>query len=143
MEHAECTEQKGIVTGKQENKVIVRIERKSSCASCHARGACTSLDKQDKEIEVICDNADQYDIGEEVTVSISTRLGLKAVVIAFVIPFVILFVTLLCCISLFGLKEEVGSLLALTAITVYYVILFKARRILNRQFVFSIRKNFA
>ena len=56
----DCVEQKGIVIKKQEDKVIVKIEQKSTCSSCHARGACTSLDKKDKEIEIKTKDVEKF-----------------------------------------------------------------------------------
>lgn len=133
-----CSEQVGTVLKVEADKVWVVIEQKSACASCHARGACSSFDKKDKEIEVRTEKSAEYKQGDKVKVSISTKLGLKAVVIAFIIPFVLLLIALILSLNVVNLSEALSCLISLLVTAVYYFILFKQKDKLYKQFVFKI-----
>lgn len=136
----DCVEQKGIVIKKQEDKVVVKIEQKSTCSSCHARGACTSLDKKDKEIEVKTKDAENYNVGDEVIITISTKLGLKAVLIAFVLPLILLVIALFLSIKFFSLTQSLSALISLIVVAAYYFLLYKQNHLLSKEFTFSIKE---
>lgn len=133
-----CSEQVGVVVDVKPKEVVVKIEQKSTCANCHSRGACTSFDKKDKEIEVATDKAADYKIGDKVKVSISTKLGMKAVFIAFVLPFVFLMIAIVVCLKCLNLSEALSCLIAIVITAVYYYVLFKRKNRLQKQFVFKI-----
>lgn len=136
----DCVEQKGIVIKKQEDKVIVKIEQKSTCSSCHARGACTSLDKKDKEIEIKSKDIANYNIGDEVIITISTKLGMKAVFIAFVLPLILLVIALFLSIKLFSLTQSLSALVSLLVVAAYYFFLYKQNLFLSKEFNFLIKE---
>lgn len=136
----DCVEQKGIVIKKQENKVVVKIEQKSTCSSCHARGACTSLDKKDKEIEITTKDVENYNIGDEVIITISTKLGMKAVFIAFVLPLILIVVALFLSIKIFSLSQSLSALISLLVLSAYYFLLYKQNLFLSKQFNFTIKE---
>lgn len=136
----DCVEQKGIVIKKQEDKVIVKIEQKSTCSSCHARGACTSLDKKDKEIEIKTKDTQNYNIGDEVIITISTKLGMKAVFIAFVLPLILLVIVLFLSIKLFSLTQSLSALVSLLVVAAYYFFLYKQNLFLSKEFNFLIKE---
>lgn len=136
----DCVEQKGIVIKKQENKVVVKIEQKSTCSSCHARGACTSLDKKDKEIEIKSKDTANYNIGDEVIITISTKLGMKAVLIAFVLPLILIVLALFLSIKLFTLSQSLSALISLVVLSAYYFFLYKQNLFLSKQFNFTIKE---
>lgn len=136
----DCVEQKGIVIKKQEDKVIVKIEQKSTCSSCHARGACTSLDKKDKEIEIKTKDVENYNIGDEVVITISTKLGMKAVFIAFVLPLILLVIAMFLSIKLFSLTQSLSALVSLLVVAAYYFFLYKQNLFLSKEFNFLIKE---
>ena len=136
----DCVEQKGIVIKKQENKVVVKIEQKSTCSSCHARGACTSLDKKDKEIEIKSKDTANYNIGDEVIITISTKLGMKAVFIAFVLPLILIVLALFLSIKIFTLSQSLSALISLVVLSAYYFFLYKQNLFLSKQFNFTIKE---
>ena len=136
----DCVEQKGIVIKKQEDKLVVKIEQKSTCSSCHARGACTSLDKKDKEIEIKTKDTQNYNIGDEVIITISTKLGMKAVLIAFVLPLILLVIALFLSIKLFSLTQSLSALVSLLVVAAYYFFLYKQNLFLSKEFNFLIKE---
>lgn len=136
----DCVEQKGIVIKKQEDKLVVKIEQKSTCSSCHARGACTSLDKKDKEIEIKSKDIANYNIGDEVIITISTKLGMKAVLIAFVLPLILIVLALFLSIKIFSLSQSLSALISLLVLSAYYFFLYKQNLFLSKQFNFTIKE---
>lgn len=136
----DCVEQKGIVIKKQEDKLVVKIEQKSTCSSCHARGACTSLDKKDKEIEIKSKDTANYNIGDEVIITISTKLGMKAVLIAFVLPLILIVLALFLSIKIFSLSQSLSALISLVVLAAYYFLLYKQNLFLSKQFNFTIKE---
>ncbi len=136
----DCVEQKGIVIKKQEDKLVVKIEQKSTCSSCHARGACTSLDKKDKEIEIKSKDTANYNIGDEVIITISTKLGMKAVFIAFVLPLILIVLALFLSIKIFSLSQSLSALISLLVLSAYYFLLYKQNLFLSKQFNFTIKE---
>ena len=91
-----------------------------------------------QEIEVATDKAADYKIGDKVKVSISTKLGMKAVFIAFVLPFVFLMIAIVLSLKVFDLSEALSCLIAISVMGIYYFILFKRKKSLRKQFVFKI-----
>ncbi|MEE1142094.1 MAG: SoxR reducing system RseC family protein [Bacteroidales bacterium] len=136
----DCVEQKGIVIKKQEDKLVVKIEQKSTCSSCHARGACTSLDKKDKEIEIKSKDTANYNIGDVVIITISTKLGMKAVLIAFVLPLILIVLALFLSIKIFSLSQSLSALISLLVLSAYYFLLYKQNLFLSKQFNFTIKE---
>lgn len=135
----DCVEQKGVVIRVEDNKVVVKIEQKSTCSTCHARGACTSLDKKDKEIEIKTSNPQSYKIGDDVIVTINTKMGMKAVLIAFIIPCILLLISLFLSIKTFLLSQALSALISLIILSLYYFILYKNNHLLSKEFNFNIK----
>ena len=75
---------------------------------------------------------------DKVKVSISTKLGMKAVFIAFVLPFVFLMIAIVLSLKVFDLSEALSCLIAISVMGIYYFILFKRKNSLQKQFVFKI-----
>lgn len=136
----DCVEQKGVVIKKETDKLVVKIEQKSTCSSCHARGACTSLDKKDREIEIKTKDVADYQVGDEVIVSISTKLGFKAVLIAFILPLILLLIVLFLSIKLFTFSQSLSALISLAFLAIYYMVLYKQNHKLSKEFNFYVKK---
>ena len=135
---SDTAEHKGIVTEVTDDIVRVKIESLSACASCHAKTMCSLSDKTDKFIDVGRSKLrNEYQVGDEVTVSASSGKGLLAVVLGYVIPAIVAIVAIIVCISL-GFSELISSITAICLIAVYYFALYLFRSKLNNKFVFSI-----
>ncbi len=131
-------EHKGFIETITDNSVIVKIMSESACSACHAKGACTAADMQDKEIEVIGIYTN-YAPGEMVNLIMEQSLGFRALMLGYVYPFIILFAGLLTASSL-GINELSSGLLALGLLPPYYFVLFLYRKKIRKSFNFSIRK---
>jgi len=119
------------------NTISVHIVSTSACASCHAKGACTASDMEDKIIEVIDFHPEKYQIGQQVNVVMKKSLGMKAVAYGYFIPFLLVLIMLL--ISQSTLNNELYSgLLSLGIVVPYYILLFIFRDKISNSFRFQI-----
>ncbi len=135
---AKSIEHKGFIERFTDHSVIVKIISESACAACHAKGACSAADMQDKEIEV-SGSSHNYAIGEMVCLVMKQSQGFKALAIGYIYPFILLFAGLLIASSA-GLPELSAGLLALSLIPPYYAIVYLFRNKITKSFTFSIRK---
>ena len=133
-----CNSRLGIVEESNGERLVVKIEQLSACASCHSQEFCSSLDKKEKTIEVHTSQADRYAKGDRVKVGISTKLGFKAVLLAFLLPFAVLMLAMVSSLQIAGLDEAVSCLIALLTTAVYYLVLYRYRRNIQKQFIFTI-----
>jgi sigma-E factor negative regulatory protein RseC len=117
----------------------VNIVSQSACSSCHAQGACSVADFQDKEIE-ISNFKGHYTPGQEVTVVFQQSQGYTAITWSYIVPFILVFVTLIVAVSVTN-NELIGGLLALVILIPYYITLYFFRHILKKVFKFEVEEN--
>jgi positive regulator of sigma E activity len=133
-----CFEQKGIIESINDNRITVRIDRRSACGHCSAQGLCNLAGSTERIIEV--NNPTQlFSVGEWVQVTISRSMGNKAILLGYFIPFVLLISTLLI-LSAGGLPDWIAGLVSLLILIPYFVFLYIFRERLRRTFSFSIHK---
>ena len=87
---------KGTVVQSGRGTVDVLMRPESACGACHARKVCGMEEGEERILNVITINAHTYREGEEVNVSISEGMGIKAALIAYAYPFLLVFVLLIC-----------------------------------------------
>ena len=129
----------GFVKEVNGSSLIVNIVNQSACSSCHAQGACTVSDFQDKEIE-IQNFSKSYSPGQQVTVIFKESQGFTALLFGYVLPFVLVLVTLIIALSILN-NELFGGLLALTILIPYYTTLWFFRHLLKKVFKFEVEEN--
>ena len=128
----------GTIKSINNQHIIVKIISQAACVSCQAKGACSSSDLSEKEIEVI-QNADTFFIGEEVLVIGALSQGYKAVLFAYLIPLSLLVINLLILISITK-NEAISALGSLLFLAPYYFILYLNRKKIQTSFNFAVRK---
>jgi positive regulator of sigma E activity len=121
------------------DSIIVNIVSQSACSSCHAQGACSVADFQDKEIE-ITHFSKQYRPGQEVTVVFLQSQGYTAIFWSYFLPFILVFATLIIGVSVTN-NELIGGLLALAILIPYYITLYFFRHLLKKVFKFEVEEN--
>lgn len=127
----------GTVVRIEGDSVFVKMEVKSACSECHAKGLCSAADMAEKIVETT--SADSVKPGDAVIVEMDESLGLKAVVFAFFIPFVIL-AGMIFGVYHFTGSEAAAALISLGALAPYYLILILFKRYFRKKFVFTCRK---
>jgi sigma-E factor negative regulatory protein RseC len=116
----------------------VRIVSMSACSSCHARGACSVSDMEEKVVEVKTNNdLLKYKVGDDVNVSMSQNLGFLALFLGYLLP-LILVVSTITILSLLKKDDLIVGLAALSLLIPYYVILYLYKDKLKNKFLFKI-----
>ena len=92
----------------------------------------------DKLVDVVCDEATTYAVGEDVLLTGSLEMGLKAVWWAYIAPLLLLVAVLLVAAEASG-SEPLAALSALAVLAVYYGLLYLNRGRLTRKFSFTIK----
>ena len=131
-------EHPGMVVKVLENSVEVMILSQSACASCHAKGACTAADMEEKIVSIEKSQPHSYQVGNQVTVFMQQKMGTLAVLFGYVFPFVFMLITLIVLLAS-GFGEGVAGLSSLAGLLFYYVILFLFRAKISNKFVFAIK----
>ena len=131
-------EHAGIVENIQDSHVRVRITQVSGCATCSAKGYCSSADKSDKIIDVTTADGSTYHIGDKVKVQGKTSIGLLAVLLAFIFPFFLIIITLFVS-KIYVNNELYVALFSLLVLIPYYLILWLNKTRLKRDFSFTIK----
>lgn len=128
-------EHEGIVDQISDKAIRVKIMSMSACASCHAKGACTVADMEEKEVEVPL--AGNYKVGQRVMVTGSTAQGLQAAWWAYILPILLLLLTLFVSFSLIG-NEALAGLLALVVLVPYFGLIKLSEKFMKKTFQFTI-----
>jgi len=131
-------EHKGIIQSIEDNIIKVSITSESACASCHAKGFCTSMDSKEKIID-IPNYQDTYKPGEDVKVIMEQSLGLKAVLFSYFLPFVILLMSLIILMDI-SKNELFSGLSSIVILVPYFLVLYMFRNKFQKIFKFRIQK---
>ena len=139
MAQPEHIEHRGRIESIDANLVRVKIVSNSACGSCSARKACGMSESAEKIIEVKTRLAAEFEVGEEVLVSVRRKVGLWAVAVAYVAPLVVL-VAILVGASLLGVSEGRAALGSLAGVAIYYLLLWAFGGKISEKVDFNILK---
>ncbi|WP_045033376.1 SoxR reducing system RseC family protein [Draconibacterium mangrovi] len=129
---------KGFVKAIKDASLTVNIVSQSACSTCHAQGACSVSDFQDKEIEV-SEYKGSYKIGDEVTILFKQSKGFTALIWGYVIPFFVVLGTLIIALEVTG-DELKSGLLSLFILVPYYITLYFFRHLLKKVLKFELEE---
>ncbi|MDO5016731.1 MAG: SoxR reducing system RseC family protein [Porphyromonas sp.] len=123
----------GTVNEIKDHAIVVRIERHTACSNCHAKGACTSADRDEQMIEV-----EDYPLGTAVgdrvrIVPVEGGTPMKAVLYAFIIPLLIIIAVVIFA-HYTGISETSMMLIQLGGLLLYAGILRLGRGYLDKTF---------
>lgn len=138
MSTSEIIEHPGVVLKVHENNLEVMMQTQSACAACHAKGACSAADMQEKIVTVRKSLNDAYQTGQQVTVLMKRELGTLAVFFGYIFPFLVMLITLIVLI-INDFSEGIAGLAAIGVLVPYYVILYLMRDRLNDKFIFAVK----
>lgn len=132
-------EHRGVVESVATGVVMVRTERKTACAECHAKGLCGEQGGE-RLIKVTSDEASAFAAGDKVIVALeNTTMAFSAILWAYIFPLCILLAVLFLAHAI-GLSDGVAALASLGATVLYYVVLYIMRRYFERKIKFTIIK---
>jgi sigma-E factor negative regulatory protein RseC len=135
---SEKIEHSGIITHIEGSNIQVQIIQMSACSSCHAKGACSASDMDDKIIDVESTDS-SLRIGDVVILKGKSSMGLLAVLLAFVIPFMIILLSLIA-MPYFTSNEAISAAVSLSLLIPYYIFLSFFNSKLKTKFRFEIDK---
>ena len=118
--------------------ITVTITNSSACSACHAKGACTIVDAQEKEIEISQINS-SYSPGQEITVLFLESAGFKALFYGYILPFILVLSVLIVIFSVTN-REILSGLLAMGILIPYYITLYFFRDKLKKVFKFEVEE---
>jgi len=139
MDNTETICHSGIIKSIDNQHIVITVLSQAACVSCHAKGACSSSDIQEKEIEITKWQG-EYTPGERVEIISNESQGFRAVFLAYVLPLVLM-VTVLVFVSNATDNEVIAAFGALIILTSYYFILYIYRKKLMKSLKFDIRKS--
>lgn len=137
MQKKASVEHGGIVENITDDVVRVGFLSHSSCASCHAKGACSLSDVENKYVEV--KNTNDYKVGEDVTIMLEQTMGFKALWYGYMIPLLILVLGVIVVSAITG-RDGLAGLIALGLLFPYYFGLYLFRSALKNKFEFRLKK---
>ncbi len=129
-------EHSGVVREINGTDVKVEIIQMSACSSCHANGACSAADKDEKIIDAVNENL-SLKVGDPVIITGENSTGLLAVLIAFVIPFILILLSLIIT-GKFTQNEITSGLISLSILVPYFIIVSMFNKKLKKKFTFYI-----
>jgi sigma-E factor negative regulatory protein RseC len=131
-------EHTGIITHIDGTKIQVQIVQLSACSSCHAKGACSASDMDEKLIDVESNDL-TLKLGDQVQLLGESSMGLFAVLLAFVIPFLLILLSLLILRS-YTTNEALSGTIALGVLVPYFIILSLFNNKLKNKLKFTVEK---
>lgn len=120
-------------------KVFVRILSQSACSTCHAKGACSVSEIEEKIIEVEDHRTVSWKPGQQVMVMMEQSLGMKAVFLGYLLPLIVLVASVIIFLSILN-NEGLAALLSLLMLVPYYLVLYFFRERLKKKFSFRIEE---
>ena len=123
-----------------EGCVKVRILQTSACAACKVASHCNASDKKVKIVEVFCDDAASYQIGQEVRVTASRQVAANALLLSFGLPFLLLMLILIVTLKL-SKNEGVAAIAAIASLVPYYLVLWLFKDRIRQRLAFALERN--
>ena len=128
----------GIVEEVVDKVAKVLINSQSACATCQAKGACNTVDQENK-LMLVPTGSISVKPGDRVKVLISKNTGLRAVALGYVFPFLLL-ITVLFVLTEIGSSELRAGLLSLASLVPYYLTVYLFRNRIGNSFSFTLEK---
>ncbi len=130
---------KGTIIEKKEDKVYVSINQASACAHCQLKGACNTHECQTKIMPIIVKNAQDFNVGEDVTLSIDQNQAFCALFYAYIFPFILLMISFFG-LTYWGISEIKAGIFVLIILIIYYLLLVLLNKYLQTKIQISIEK---
>ena len=123
----------GVVEDMDAGRTRVRIVQSSACASCKVAGRCHASESKEKTVDVLGDYTGRCSVGDSVTVVVSHRAGMFAVVLSAVVPLAVVIAVLAAV-----LAEPAAALAGLLSLIPYYILLYLLRGRISSRLTFRI-----
>jgi len=132
-------EHKGVVEKISDSVIRVGFVSHSACSGCHAKGACSLSDVENKYVD-IKNEGGSYQPGEPVDIILEQKQGFRALWLGYILPLLVMLTTLLIVVAITG-REGLAGIIAVLILIPYYVLLYLFRNKVKEKFEFKIRKS--
>jgi sigma-E factor negative regulatory protein RseC len=131
-------EHKGVIRKITDDFYFVSFERPAACHDCTAKTFCSRNADTDDLIKVQRLPRQNFNEGDEITLSITQKMGLKAMLYGYIFPFIILIAGIVIATAATDLSQGIVGLIGIGALALYYVAFNFFREKIDRQFSFRI-----
>ncbi len=137
---------KGVVTSLEKGDVItISLRAVEACDGCRAKSVCSASNGKDESgsvriMRVVSSCAQSLEIGDKVDISITYKVGMIAVVVAYIIPLFV-FIGSLAVGLAFGLDEGIAALVTFVVTALYYGVVYLMRNRFERVVHFEVEKS--
>lgn len=126
-----------IITKITADSIFADVKVKSACGNCAMKGACGIGDCANKTIEIHTDKAENYHLGEEITVVLAENYGFFALFYGYILPLILVLAVLFGCLF-FGLSEISSGIYSIIVLIPYYFGLSLGKKYFSKKFQFTI-----
>ena len=126
----------GVVEEIDNDTIKVNITSISACQSCHAKGACSVANVQEKTIEI--PSKANYKPSQQVMITLQQSSGYKALFLGYVLPFLIVLFTLILFTS-FTDNEAIAGIVSIGTLIPYYSLIYVMRNKIKKNFSFTVK----
>ena len=138
MRESEHIEHEGYIESIDGQTINIRIVNQSACSACHANGACSAADLQDKIVEIKTPEANQYSIMQKVIIVGKAQQGFKAVLFAYALPTALVIISMLITYSITN-NDVLSGIVALGILIPYFTVISLLKKRLQKTFSFTIK----
>ncbi len=131
----ETIRHQGVVEQITSTSCFVRILQQAACSGCSVKHLCNSSESKEKIIEASIGDM-PVQVGQTVVVEGALKQGLRAALMAYAVPLILLVVVLF--VGSHFWNEDVGAVLSLSFVLLYYGILFLFRDRMSKRFRFRV-----
>lgn len=126
-----------IITKITPNSVFADVIVKSACGSCAMKGACGIGDCANKTVEIHTDKAENFHLGEEITIALAENYGFFALFYGYILPLILVLIVLFGSLSL-GFSEISSGIYSIIILIPYYFGLSLGKKYFSKKFQFTI-----
>ncbi len=138
-------EHDGVIESIDGQHIVVKVLQTSACSMCKASSFCQSNENKEKLIDIYLTKTNlhnrQYEVGQDVVVCTTEKIGKMALLYGFVLPLVVLLVVLLLAMHITG-DEAMACIMSIISLMPYYLILYMLKGRIKKQFKFFIIPKF-
>ncbi|MFI3248695.1 MAG: SoxR reducing system RseC family protein [Rikenellaceae bacterium] len=133
-----------VISLEQGDVINISLRAIEACDGCRAKSVCSASNGKDESgstrvMRVVSSCASSLKVGDMVDVSITYKIGMMAVIVAYIIPLIVFVGSLAVGVSV-GLEEGVAALVTFAITAIYYGVVYLLRENFERVVHFEVIK---
>ena len=127
----------GIIRKLTDEFYYVSVERAAACEGCSAKGFCNISGDKNELIPVQRLPHQNFAEGDEITIALTEKMGMKALFYGYLMPFLVLIAGIIIAAAA-DLPQGLTAIIGIGALAAYYVAFSFFSKKIDRQFSFRI-----